>query len=46
MNFETVLFYKNKEDNEKKGEGDKSYEFDRNIDLNRHTVLAVQGFFK
>lgn len=45
MNFETVLFYKNKEDNEK-GEGDKSYELDRNIDLNKHTVLAVQGFFK
>lgn len=45
MNFETVLFYKNKDGNEK-GEGDKSFELDRNIDLNKHTVLAVHGFFK
>lgn len=46
MNFETVLFYKNQEEAEK-GKGDRqSIDSERNVDLNKHTVLAVHGFFK
>ncbi|CAG9812455.1 unnamed protein product [Phaedon cochleariae] len=45
MNFETVLFYKNREDNGKSKDS-LSVDSEKNIDLNKHTVLAVQGFFK
>nr|ALE20544.1 mTOR [Leptinotarsa decemlineata] len=46
MNFETVLFYKNKEETDKSTTERAVEEPDKNIDLNKHTVLAVQGFFK
>ncbi|KAJ8979409.1 hypothetical protein NQ317_015841 [Molorchus minor] len=43
MNFETVLFYKNKEDSEK---GENGIDLEKNFDINNHTVQAVEGFFK
>ncbi|KAJ8946331.1 hypothetical protein NQ318_004221 [Aromia moschata] len=47
MNFETVLFYKNKEESDMKNKIEKNeQEPEKNIDINKHTVLAVQGFFK
>ncbi|VEN43115.1 unnamed protein product [Callosobruchus maculatus] len=46
MNFETVLFYKNKEESDKSKLEKSPQEADKNLDLNKHTVLAVQGFFK
>ncbi|XP_050511015.1 serine/threonine-protein kinase Tor [Diabrotica virgifera virgifera] len=45
MNFEAVLFYKNVEDTEK-SKGDRSNSDPDRFDSNKHTVLAVQGFFK
>nr|CAH7722994.1 unnamed protein product [Callosobruchus chinensis] len=46
MNFETVLFYKNKEESDKSKSEKSVQEVDKNVDLNKHTVLAVQGFIK
>lgn len=46
MNFETVLFYKNIEENEK-GKTDKIVQDPESaVDVNKHTVAAVKGFFK
>ncbi|KAG5884747.1 hypothetical protein JTB14_029228 [Gonioctena quinquepunctata] len=46
MNFETVLFYKNNEEIDKTQTERAALEPEKNIDLNKHTVLAVQGYFK
>ncbi|XP_050299177.1 serine/threonine-protein kinase Tor [Anthonomus grandis grandis] len=44
INFETVLFYKNKQ--EKANENGQQISRAEEIDINEHTVLAVRGFFK
>ncbi|XP_060521647.1 serine/threonine-protein kinase mTor [Cylas formicarius] len=50
INFETVLFYKNKEEMESRSQASKAerinQEIERAIDINKHTVVAVQGFFR
>lgn len=43
MNFETVLFYKNKEETEK-AKNEKNVT--NQVDVNKHTVEAIKGFFK
>ncbi|XP_018572076.1 serine/threonine-protein kinase Tor [Anoplophora glabripennis] len=46
MNFDTVLFYKNKEETEKAKNEKNALNQERVVDVNKHTVAAIKGFFK